>query len=52
MDLDEILQDWSLGQARRRDVLGFLICHKGAKLLSSEGEKMGFLAFFGDFEEI
>ena len=36
--------------AQQRLVVGFVICHQGAKLLSAEGEKMGVLAVFGDFK--
>jgi len=35
--------------ARQRLVVGFVICHQGAELLSAKGEKMGVLAVFGDF---
>ena len=40
------------GIAGEGGVVGFVICHQGAELLSAEGEIMGVLAIFGDFKAI
>ena len=52
MDLDETWQKSSFGQSGETDTAGFLIRHQGVELLSVKDEKMGVLAFLGDFEAI
>ena len=49
---DETLQESSFGIAGEGGVVGFVICHQGAELLSAKGEKMGILVVFGDFKVI
>ena len=49
---NETLQKLCLGQAGRLGFGGFEICHRGAELLGSEGEKMAVLAIFGNLKAI
>ena len=41
------MQESSFGIAGEGGVVGFVICHQGAELLSAKGEKMGILVVFG-----
>ena len=48
-DFDETWQESSFGQAGENDTSAFAFCHQGAELSSAKGEKMGVLAYIGDF---
>ena len=43
------LAEMIFGTSPRDCQADFVICHQGAKLLNTKGEKMGVLAVFGDF---
>ena len=51
-DLDKTWQKLLFWQSGETDTAGFSIRLQGAELLSVKDEKMGVLAFFGDFKVI